>query len=100
VRLKHELRFPAGHCLHGSYGVGSSARRVDDSRSYEIYKVLDHAIWLLSRDAHDKNSGRCVSSDDPYLLNFSGDAPIPVTLKHNGKTVALLKRYTRGCRGA
>jgi hypothetical protein len=55
-----------------SYGVGSDLGK-DVSRMYELYKVLDHALWqtLPNRPPCDG------AGDNPYQLRYSGDDKIP-----------------------
>jgi hypothetical protein len=67
------LMYPELH-YNASYGVGSPQLTKDDQRLYEIYKVLDHALWLCQKEPRPTF---VVSADDPYLLRFSGDAKIP-----------------------
>jgi hypothetical protein len=62
---------------NASYGVGSPQLTQDDQRMYEIYKVLDHALWLSRPD----RPPHVVSGDDPYLLRYSGDPKIPLEVK-------------------
>lgn len=61
---------------NSSYGVGCPELTVNDQRLYEIYKVLDHALWLSTPERLPYTT----SGDDPYLLRFSGDAVIPYTV--------------------
>lgn len=89
-QLKMALGFPMEHGRHGSYGVGSSALTPNDNRLYEMYKVLDHALWRLGNESNPDDSF-CVCAGDPYLLNFSGDKKIPVTIRKNKKTIKLHK---------
>lgn len=83
LRLANEIKalaFPElspGYCSHG---VGSKALTQDDNRAYEIYKVVAHALWKARGGA----GGWSVDSDDPYLLNYSGDAKIPFEVKGEG----------------
>jgi hypothetical protein len=93
LELKAELRFPANHGAHGSYGVGSPELTKDDNRAYEIYKVLDHALWKLWHVPGNKDTMWCVSSDNPYLLNFSKDEPIPCVVQRDAETADFLKIY-------
>ena len=65
---------PVAIVTGASYGVGSKELTKNDNRLYEIYKVLDRALW--EADGR-KNPGLSVNSDDPYLLRYSGDAKIP-----------------------
>jgi hypothetical protein len=64
--------FPELHGPGHSYGVGSDLG-VDVQRMYEIYKVIDHALWLTQPD----RKSFVTSSGDPYLLRYSGDPKIP-----------------------
>ena len=70
-----ELDGGPGH----SYGVGSPQLPKDAKRLYEIYKVLDHALWLTHPEK-DRQQW-CRAADDPYMLNYSGDAKIPFEVK-------------------
>ena len=69
--------FPELHGQGHSHGVGSPQLTQDDQRMYEIYKVLDHALWLSRPD----RPPHVVSGDDPYLLRYSGDPKIPFEVK-------------------
>jgi hypothetical protein len=60
-----------------SYGVGSALGK-DVSRMYEIYKVLDHALWQTLPNPPPSTT----SSDDPYQLRYSGDDKIPFEVNH------------------
>jgi hypothetical protein len=59
-----------------SYGVGSDLG-VDVQRMYEIYKVLDHALWRC--EPVDKRF--TTNAGDPYLLRYSGDPKIPFEVR-------------------
>lgn len=90
-KLKDALGFPVEFGRHGSYGVGSPKLSKQDNRMYEIYKVVDHAIWWLGSSDNDPHAACRVSSDTPYILNYSGDKKIPATVRKNGKIKKLHK---------
>jgi len=59
------------------YGISSDLGK-DVSRMYEIYKVLDHALWQTLPNPPPSTT----SSDDPYQLRYSGDDKIPFEVNH------------------
>lgn len=63
---------------NASYGVGSPTLTENDNRAYELYKVIDHALWRTLPES--TRPSWCTSADDPYLLHYSGDAKIPFTV--------------------
>lgn len=69
--------FPRFH-PHESYGICSPELTKDDQRMYEIYKILDHAVWLSTPP--ESRLKHVVSGDDPYALMYSGDPKIPFTV--------------------